>query len=182
MSRRHALATISPSACTTRPRVRRRSSAAAALWQASHEAAAGWWREAAIADQLALPVDVPPAVRADDRRPARRVASRPGTRCSPPSIAGASGPPPRSQARPTTSSPSSRRSRGDENRRRRRCRCGEVAPRSAEPSMPSFSRSISTTRATSRRSPRSTRRRRGSPAATTRSKSNAGWQARSSRR
>ncbi len=36
-----------------------RSSAAAALWQASHEAAAGWWREAAIADQLALPVDVP---------------------------------------------------------------------------------------------------------------------------
>ncbi|HEX2383724.1 MAG TPA: UvrD-helicase domain-containing protein [Acidimicrobiales bacterium] len=33
-------------------------SAAAALWKASHEAAAGWWREAAIADQLSLPVDV----------------------------------------------------------------------------------------------------------------------------
>jgi ATP-dependent helicase/nuclease subunit A len=36
-----------------------RLSAAAALWQASHEAAAGWWREAAIADQLTLPVDEP---------------------------------------------------------------------------------------------------------------------------
>jgi ATP-dependent helicase/nuclease subunit A len=36
-----------------------RSSAAAQLWQASHEAAAGWWREAAIAEQLALPVDMP---------------------------------------------------------------------------------------------------------------------------
>ncbi len=34
-------------------------SAAAALWQASHDAAAGWWRQAAIADQLALAVDEP---------------------------------------------------------------------------------------------------------------------------
>jgi ATP-dependent helicase/nuclease subunit A len=32
-------------------------SAAASLWNASHEAAAGWWRHAAIGDQLALPVD-----------------------------------------------------------------------------------------------------------------------------
>jgi ATP-dependent helicase/nuclease subunit A len=32
-------------------------SAAASLWNASHEAAAGWWRHATIGDQLALPVD-----------------------------------------------------------------------------------------------------------------------------
>ncbi|HEY2815063.1 MAG TPA: UvrD-helicase domain-containing protein [Acidimicrobiales bacterium] len=37
------------------------SSAAAVLWGASHEAAAGWWREAAIADQMTLPVDMPSA-------------------------------------------------------------------------------------------------------------------------
>ena len=90
------------------------TSAAAALWQASHDAAAGWWREAAIADQLALPVESRLgefAPMTDDERDAWL---RDRERCSPPSIGGGSGPPPRSRARPTSSSPSSRRFRADE--------------------------------------------------------------------
>ena len=93
-----------------------RSSAAAALWQASHEAAAGWWREAAIADQLALPVDVAASARSC-RCPttSAMLASMSAKRCSPPPTAGASGPPPRSRARPTTSNRSSApSSRADE--------------------------------------------------------------------